>query len=390
VRKSLFGLLHRFQRRDNRGNTEKGIHDKLERLPDWLMERTAPTPDWQDLTPALDRALRSWIDGNSEISRLEAVVSAPYSGVTEGLNHWARAHGIIIVEPLSAAEILAGAETWLQTCLPDDASIPFVIPRLEGFYMRHALGLEPLRRFLGRILRERRRCVIGCSSWAWAYLEAVLQLEKSLPIPWGLDALDQGDLGHWFRDLAARGSGPATVFRQADSGEPIIAPEQSWTDRLAKGKTRQRKSARVAPESSPFLAELAAYCHGNPGLAWHFWRHSLRVTPHTDRKVSQPADKAGLTVWVKPWKSLQLPDLPSPWGRSTLFVLHALLLHERLTEEQLDMLLPLSDFELLQVLSTLERSGLAEPDGHQWRVTGLGYPAVRRTLLNEGYLVDAC
>jgi hypothetical protein len=114
------------------------------------------------------------------------------------------------------------------------------------------------------------------------------------------------------------------------------------------------------------------------------------MVSHAEKKASRPADEAGLTVWVKPWNSVQPPDLPRPWGRATLFVLHALLLHERLTEEQLDLLLPLSDFEVLRVLGTLERSGLAEPDGHRWRVTGLGYPAVRRTLLNEGYLVDTC
>jgi hypothetical protein len=32
-----------------------------------------------------------------------------------------------------------------------------------------------------------------------------------------------------------------------------------------------------------FLDELAAYCRGNPGLAWYFWRHQLKAYPMDGR-----------------------------------------------------------------------------------------------------------
>jgi hypothetical protein len=130
VRKSFFGLFHRFRERSKPGNVE-GIHDKLERLPDWRMDRVAPAPNWQELAPALDRVLKSWAENRSGGSRLEVVVGAPYSGTTEALSHWVGLRGVMTLEPPSPAEILNGAEAWLQHSLAGDAGLALAIPRLS-------------------------------------------------------------------------------------------------------------------------------------------------------------------------------------------------------------------------------------------------------------------
>jgi hypothetical protein len=322
-------------------------------------------------------------------SRLELVVGSPYSGTAEALTQWARLRGIPIIEPPSPAEVLSGGEAWLQSNLSGGTDAFLVIPRLEGCYLRHALGLDLTRRLLGRLLGERRRCVIGCSSWAWAYLSTVLDLEKIAPQPWTLDALDQDNLQQWLGTLAAQGGGPQTLFRQADSGALVIPSASGVADRFAVGKDTREQPGQTEPEPSPFLAELAAYARGNPGLAWHLWRHSLRVTPRLEGDASQASEAAGLTIWVEPWESVKPPELPKPCGRALLFVLHALLLHDGVAEGQLTRLLPLSGFEVLRMLTALEGSGLAEPGEGGWRVTGLGYPVVRQRLSREGYLVDA-
>ena len=69
-------------------------------------------------------------------------------------------------------------------------------------------------------------------------------------------------------------------------------------------------------------------------------------------------------------------------------VLHTVLLHDSLSEQPLTQLLPLSSFAVIKLLNRLKKAGLLESFSGGWRVTPLGYPAVRQSLAVEEYLVD--
>ena len=71
-------------------------------------------------------------------------------------------------------------------------------------------------------------------------------------------------------------------------------------------------------------------------------------------------------------------------------ILHTLLLHDGAPAEVLELLLPLSHSQIRHALHQLREGNLVKlTDDDHWRITLLGYPAVRGFMENEGYLVDA-
>lgn len=365
--------------------------DHLKRVPDYLLDQIVPEPDWSEATDALNEALQDWLTTHPPDLWIRVVVGAPYSGVSGAVAGWAMAQEWKIVEPPAPEEILTGGQGWLDR-LADGPDEPLAIPHLERCYLRHHHGLKLIRQFMDGILTQRRRCLIGCSSWAWSYLSRTLRAHALFPVPLTLEALDQERLQRWLGDLAARYPGPTIVFRQADNGEYVIPPPEhaSGGPKVA----QKTESGESVPVISDFLSELAAHCRGIPGVAWATWRESLRSMPDTEEAEGAqesdrtPAEGQVRTLWVKPWSELSLPTLSATPGQDVLFVLHTVLLHGGLSAELITRLLPLSSFEVLQALHYLRSVGLLESAEEGWRVTALGYPAVRRFLADQGYLVD--
>ena len=151
-------------------------------------------------------------------------------------------------------------------------------------------------------------------------------------------------------------------------------------------------------ESSGFLINVAAYSRGIPGIAWALWRRSFGFVNTTEedgeaRDKEAPAAEDGNSAYpilVKPWSQLNLPGFSGQRvSRGLLMVLHTLLIHGGLWRQILPQLFPLSPMEIFEYLYLLEASGLVESDQGFWRVTPVGYPAVRQALQSEGYLTDA-
>jgi hypothetical protein len=127
-------------------------------------------------------------------------------------------------------------------------------------------------------------------------------------------------------------------------------------------------------------------------VAWNIWRECLQVTPDAKKTIERKMARVDdwYTVWVKPWSQLPLPSVPQSAETTESIILHTLLLHGGATAELLEMLLPFSHNQVRHTLNQLMDVDLVEVKaGNQWRVTLLGYPAVRQFMENEGYLVDA-
>jgi hypothetical protein len=244
---------------------------------------------------------------------------------------------------------------------------------------------------LDHIISQSRRWVVGCDSWAWAYLSKALKVDTVFPMPFILEAFDQERLKIWFQQLAAKSGEGNFVFRQLDSGKYVLPPA---TGDEASG---DRNQGAVA-ENSVFLKNVAAYSRGIPGVALAVWRRSfgfVNTTAEDGEECDKEAPAAGdcnsaYPILVKPWSQLNLPGFPfQQVFIGLLMVLHSLLLHGGLWSRILPELLPLSPMEILEYLYLLEASGLVESDQGFWRVTPAGYPAVRQMLQSEGYLTDA-
>ncbi len=371
VRKGLLGLWDRLRGRAAEALVE---HAALSDLDPQTLDRVAPAPDWAAPAAALDDALADWLADDAPPSSMRAVVGAPGSGTARVLTRWAHRHGWRVLEAPTPEQILhPDDDAWIDR-LSDDPETPLVIPRLAHCYLRHHDGLALLRRLLDLLWEGRRRCLVGCDAWAWAYLRNAAQLDALLPPPLMLQAFDAQRLRRWLHALAQRGDGAERVFRQAADGAFVLPPRPAADD-------------EAPAEPAAYLRHLAGYSHGLPGVAWAIWRGSLRDTP--EEAAEAEADEAAHTTWVKPWADLNLPAIPDAGSRSLLYVLHALLLHDGLPAPLLATLLPLPPGEGIRSLHQLKTARLIEATAGRWRVTPTGYPAAHRFIKQEGYLTPA-
>ncbi len=77
---------------------------------------------------------------------------------------------------------------------------------------------------LDHIISQSRRWLVGCDSWAWAYLSKALKVDTVFPMPFILEGFDQERLKIWFQQLAAASGKDNFVFRQLDSGKYVLPP----------------------------------------------------------------------------------------------------------------------------------------------------------------------
>ncbi len=379
VREGILGLWDRL--RQARSSPESlTIEIDLEAMPGDLLAQAAPAPDWRDGVPALHAALQDW--WQERAGKIQVLVGAPHSGTAEMAIQWAAAfQGRVLPDP-RPDQIKSGGPQWLPQ-MDESPDQVWVIPHLERLYLRHSQGFGLLRALIDKIGFLPGRVLLVCDSWAWAYLGQALHLDALWPEPLVLRAFDQVRLDRWFRGLAAGTPGKSFIFRQADNEKLVVRLDEMAQEKLGKQGV------------TDFLQRLAAFSRGIPGVAYTIWRYSLRLAKEKDQEEAE-ADKLkvedGLhkTIWVEPWSQLELPYLPNldPRGRE-IFVLHTLLLHDGLPGELLAQLLPFPESQIQGSLHVLRRAGVVYRDQDRWRVTMAAYPAVRKFLANEGYLVDA-
>ena len=377
VREGISGLLGHL-RMPSTTNGAFLVRRELTSVPAYLMERVAAQPDLKALTPALDRTLAEWAYDEEPAAPIRVVVGAPHSGVPLALAAWAKKRGWRLVVAPTYEQIIEGGGEWLEQFSHDPES-PLVIPRFEHLYLRHHAGLSLVRRLLDWLWSTKRRCLIGCDSWAWSYCTKALQIDTLVPDPITLAACDHEHLRVWLQELASRSERFGVVFRQTDSGDFVLPPAESV------------ESVETV-EVTDFLKHLAAFSRGIPGVAWVIWRCSLQY--EIDQAVQLKAQEAAeqdqrLTMWVKTWPQLDLPELPRPVTPSQLFVLHTLLLHAGLTTQGLAEVLPLSATEVIESIHRLRPAGLIETVGDKIQLPAMSYPVVRKALSQEGYLLDA-
>ena len=85
---------------------------------------------------------------------------------------------------------------------------------------------------------------------------------------------------------------------------------------------------------------------------------------------------------------MQLPDLARSAAKLDGMLLSTLLQHGGLPQALLAELLPAAPSRVVHSLHQLHLAGLVEKAGDEWQPTPTGYPAVRRFLAEEGFLVD--
>lgn len=373
VKQRLALLRHIFGRVDAPPEDPLKKTDDLRALPLQQLDRIAPLPNWQDAAAALDLKLADWLEQQKPDPWIILLVGPPYGGHAGLLASWAEHKAWPVLAPPSPEQVLAGGDAWLNELANTGGS--WVFPNLERAYLRHAAGLDLVRAFLDRAYAgELGRGIIGCDSWAWAFLQHAWH--GRVPIILALQAFDRARLAHHFQQLAAAANGSDLIFCQSDTGHYVLPPPDP--DQESHG-------------SSNFLQLLAAHSRGIPGVAWAGWRASLRKEQEgaqAEKALAENHVDLRRTIWVTPWDQLKKPAVPGVSRHDEAVVLHTLLLHNGLTLELMRRILPLLPNRVAETVARLQEAGLVAQDGATWRVTPLGYPPVRQFLQDVGYLAD--
>lgn len=391
VRKGIFGVWERLGWGKNSRPASGEL--SLSQAPRELLDEIAPVPDWHEGIAAVTAALDDWLDATQPEAPVQVFLGPSYSGTPQILAQWAMAKGWDLLTPPEPEQILTGGKEWLAQ-LDDGSSAPLVLTHLERCYLRHYDGLTMLRRLLEIMLSHRRRWLVGCDSWAWAYCRQVFKVDAMLRSPWILAPFGPERLQVWLPEVIKGAPTTGFVFRQSDNGKFILPPAAGGEAELP---GQDQPESAGSPNLSNFLKYLAAYSRGIPGIAWAIWRYGLYVAMEqvaTENETGEgdeipEASRAGKTLWVKPWPQISRPAVPNlPERSELLMVLHALLLHGGLWEHMMPKVLPIAPMGIIEYLYLLQKADLVQVNQGFWRVTPQGYPAARQSLQSEGYLVD--
>lgn len=375
VRTGLSAFWQHFCTKEPPPETPFKTEEELQSIPGILLERIAPAPDGQRAALALDEALTAWLDSVQMDQPVVLVLHPPYGMHGDILKAWAGLHEWRVLPPPTTGQIFRRETDWIMSGPANLTS--WVLPNLERCYLRHAHGLTLVRRLLDQACSGALgRGVIGCDSWAWAFLRRAWS--GATPPLLILQSFDQHRLARWFQSFASESGISDLIFRQADNGDYVLPPP---TD-------TQNESANI----SDFLQQLAAYSRGIPGIAHAIWRASLRTAPDElpkDASTAKESTYQPTTLWITPWRRFKRPAPTTDLLRQHAFILHTLLLHNGLSAEWLSQLLPASSQPSPATLYRLESAGLIKQQRNGfWKISPLGYPAIRLFLKSEGYLTD--
>ena len=363
------------------------------------LDEVAGPPACGPLLGDFDAAVRAWLDEPG--GTFHCVVVLPPCDSSDVIGSWAqsRGHAVLCAPARDQGHVLsviAGADKGAAAgagagagggVSQADAPI-LVIPRLESWFLRRRNGLKAVRALLAELQQSERRCLIGCNSWAWAFLVRAAGAALVLPSPRTFAAFDANRLQAWFAELAANTGSDRVAFRLASSGVDVL-------------ETRDDGALL-----SNYLKELAARSNGIPWVAWHLWRNALRTgidaseaqktkgladagdqkdapanaQAEADEKSENGVHGNERTFWIK---GVPDPSLPRDHDDNALLVLHALLIHGALGSAELLSVLP--DATAAEVLPALLRAGFIERREGRLAVLPAAYPAVRRVLLADGF-----
>lgn len=368
-----------FQRKNDEDSlTSFKVEDELEKLSQECLASLIAPIDWNLLADALDRALGDWLNSPSPDSPVKLIIGQPHAGNRELLDIWASRHEARRVEAPSPDQILDCDPNWFSN-LPVGERL-WVLPHLEHCYLRHVNGLDFIRLFLERAFSgELGTGVIGCDSWAWAYLQRACLIPQWDALT--LQGFDGQRLSRLFSGLVRGERQGRLQFRNARNGKTILSAPLEKED-----------------EISADLNQLAGRCRGNFGRAVLYWRLRMRAEAEKkevegeeqqeekDGKEPEPSNGEGESVWIA--DLTEDPVLPAEKEEEMDFVLHALLLHNGLPESLLLDLLPLPRYRIVSLVRRLQSLGIVDREGDRYKVTAVGYCAAREHLAARDYLLD--
>ncbi len=345
--------------------------DKLQRTLTTLLDEIVGPPACGPLVEELDLTLRDWIADPSPTVPTRLIVLPP-GDRNAVISAWAAEREHQVLEPPSR-EALIDSNPPIAPDLTGEGLL--VIPDLARWFLRHRHGLKTIRQLLTAVHASPRHCLIGCTSWAWAFLIRAIGADLILPGALTFQPYNAVRLQRWFSELSTDPTTDRMTFRLSQNGADVL-------DVDANGQLR-----------NDYLSKLAARSLGIPWVAWRLWRRSLRSDPETADEVGNqssdpklPADNptplGDRTLWVAQTEEYALP---AQHHQLALLVLQALLIHGRLTVDELALVVPIVGDNF--VAAALLSCGFIEQIDDELCVRAIAYPAARAELFSAGFPV---
>ena len=339
------------------GDLESGTIESIDEI--------ASPPACGPLADELERELDAWAKQESKGPRLKTMIFPP--GYRSNLlATWAVEKDCEILAAPSREALLAKDGDLLPDLTGESL---LVIPNLERWFLRHPNGLEMMRQLLEAIHEVDRRVLVGCDSWGWTFLSRAVGVDILLSGPSTFEAFDGERLQRWFSGLIAQGEGTRYTYRLAKTGRDVFGDEEKDSG------------------GTDYFVKLAARSRGIPWVAWRIWRSSLRSDlageENEDSGESTIPKSEELTLWIV---EKEEKDLPQEYRESALLILHALLIHNGLTGDELELVLPQVRKRIF--LTGLLASGYLEKVDGIYKVPARVYPTCRSQLSSAGFPID--
>lgn len=341
---------------------------QLKRTAGQSRDEAPSAPSCEPLLRDIAAHLNDWANKADEASSRFVLVLPPNQHQAV-LCDWAEQHNYPLLPSPDRSRLLTESH---QPFSLDGEGI-LVIPELSHWFLRHQHGLRQVSRLLAALSETKRPCIIGCNSWAWAYLCRAVNASHWLPQAHTFQAFDQHRLHGWLLSLDQDAESAPVRYRESKTGDDIFETDSD-------GELQ-----------SDYLETLAALSFGIPWVAWTLWQHSLRTVPEEEEEEAsdtraKEADPNN-TFWLVDHRERVITE---DIRENALFILHAILLHGELSREQLDKVLPSSRTHatLAAVISQLIDQGFIVEQDACLRCTNLAYPDIRRYLNESGFPVD--
>jgi hypothetical protein len=366
------------------------IQAELRTVPQKLLDWIAPFPDWTEPSEEIFSITRPWLENQDSEDLFRVFIAPPGGGLGDILAVLAEKKGWPVISAPDYAQLMTRDFWWVDK-IPKSNEVPLVIPKLENLFLRHYNGLEHLRILFEKLFYSGQRCVIGCNSWLWKYLEVAMNFGDGFSEPYYMQSFNAEQMQQFFCDLEAQKGQNTTVFRQSDNGSFILPFDITAEGKLDKDLIDEYQGH---DDDFPafFLKKLAVEARGIPLVAWAIWRNSLKLAP--EEEVADAARDAavadrGKTIWVKPFEKIVIPRMPANSGQLACFLLLFLLIHDGLPPDVIYELLDFEKDKIISLLHRLKKAGIVVAERGLWRVSWQGYPEARRFLAQEDYLLDS-
>lgn len=359
---ALRRLFGRFKHTFGKKNNQPFIaDDKLQRATLSRLEDVAAPPACGPLMEELDSSLKDWVFETSPDQWLKLIVLPPCDE-NDIVGSWAKCNSHQLLEPPERSQLLSDT----KGSKPDlSGEGVLVISNLERWFLRHCHGLYSIRVLLEELAKLERHCVIGCNSWAWAYLSNAVNAHMVFSDPITFQAYNAQRLYDWFSGLAKDDKKGSVTFRSVQSGDNIMALNDE----------NELKN--------DYFKRLAAASLGIPWVAWRLWRRSIRMDSGIGKADEINTSHDEETLWVT---ALDEFTLPEGGDQTALLILHSLLIHSSLSVEELQYTLPL--IAESNIIHALIKARFVEQKDNQIQCAPAAYPSIRNGLSAAGFSMD--